>query len=131
MIRDHVNAVLIRLRQDAILSGCTFQGLVTDRPNKYCAVFANSGTRAVERLTGPESQATFSFVIHSVGRQPDQAQLVTERVFAQLLDYTPIVPGRVAGRLRHVDSEPLQFDPDAPPGYFYTVDVFEYTTSPA
>ena len=131
MIRAHVNAIMDQLKQDPILATCTFQGLVTSRPNKYCTVYANSGNREVERFTGGQTEATFSFVIHSVATEPEQVQLVSERVFAQLLGFQPSITGRVSRRVRHIDTQPMQYDADTSPGYFYAVDIFDFTTSPA
>jgi hypothetical protein len=93
-IRAHKTAVLDRLKADPFLASITFEGIVTGGPSHYVSVFVNSGFREAERLTGPQATSTFTFTIHSVGSTPDQAQLVAEHVFAQLLDYTPTVTGR-------------------------------------
>lgn len=131
MIRAHKQAILERLRQDSVLSPVTFEGVVTDRPQRYCTVFTNSGFRTVERLAGPSATATFTFTVHSVGTTPEQAQAVAERVFAQLLDYTPTVTGRLCGRLRHAASQPVQLDTDGGTNLYYCVDEFDITTDPA
>lgn len=130
MIRAHTAAILARLREDTVLSTVTFEGVVTERPQRYCTVFTNSGYRTVERLAGPSATATFTYTIHSVGSDPQQAQAVAERVFAQLLDYVPTVAGRVSGRLRHAASQPVQLDTDVSPALYYCVDQFDLTTDP-
>lgn len=131
MIREMKAAVLARLRQDSVLASSTFEGVVTNRPNRYVAVFSNSGNRTAERFTGSQGTSAQSFTIHSVGTTPDQAQAVADRVFAQLLDWTPTVEGRVCRRMRHEASEPVQIDRDVTPPMFYGVDVFEVTSSPS
>lgn len=130
MIRAHKDAILTRLRQDSVLSTATFEGVVTDRPQRYCTVFTNSGYRSVERLAGPSATATFTYTIHSVGSTPEQAQAVAERVFAQLLDFTPTVANRQCGRLRHAASQPVQKDSDVTPALYYCVDQFDLTSDP-
>ncbi|WP_223690109.1 DUF3168 domain-containing protein [Leifsonia poae] len=135
MIRAHVNAILARLREDTVLQGFTFEGVVLpdvqeNRPQRYCTIFTNSGYRTVERLSGPSATATFTYTIHSVGTDPQQAQAVAERVFAQLLDYTPTVVGRQCGRLRHAASQPVQVDTDVKPPLYYCVDQFDLTSDP-
>lgn len=124
-----MNAILSRLREDSVLSTVTFEGAVTDRPQRYCTVFTNSGYRTVERVTGPSATAEFTYTVHSVGSTPMQAQAVAERVFAQLLDYVPTVEGRQCSRLRHAGSQPVQQDFDVPDLY-YCVDQFDLTSDP-
>lgn len=131
MIREMKAAVLARLRQDSVLASSTFEGVVTNRPNRYAAVFSDSGFRTAERFTGPQGTSSQSFTVHSVGTTPDQAQAIADRVFAQLLDWTPAVEGRVCRRMRHEASEPVQIDRDVTPPMFYGVDVFEVTSSPS
>jgi hypothetical protein len=132
VIRAHVDAVLARLGEDEILAGSTFDGDVPGQPERYCNVYVNNGVRDQSRFTGPQSRAEFTFTIHSVGTDRAQAQLVGERVFAQLLDWTPTVPGRQCFRMRHAVSQPVQKDPDtADPAYWYGVDQFDLISDPA
>lgn len=136
MIRAHTAAILERLRANGVLADATYEGLVLpdadgNRPQRYVSVFTNSGHRSIERLSGPSSTATFTYVIHSVGSDPWEAQAVAEHVFAQLLDFTPNVPERICGRLRHVSTQPVQMDDDSTPALFYCVDEFDLTTDPA
>jgi hypothetical protein len=131
VIRAHANAIVARLKEDQILAAATFQGVVTNRPARYCTVFIDSGARAVERFNGLQSEATFGVTVHSVGTTAEQAQLVAERVMAQLLDYRPTVTGRDCRRLRHVSSVPVDLDTDTTPPLYYSVDQFDLTSSPA
>lgn len=128
MIRDHKQAVLTRLREDSVLTDSTYEGVVEDRPARYCTIYVNSGRRTAERVTGGQTTATFTFTIHSVGTAPDQAQLVAERVFNQLLDWTPDVPGYRCRRIIHAASYPTQRDPDGLPPVYFAVDEFDLTT---
>jgi hypothetical protein len=132
-IRLHVKAVLARLREDPILAACTFEGVVAvspTRPNKFIAVFPDSGFREQSRYTGGQIQETYSFTIHSVGQTPEQAQLIAERVYQQLLGAKLSIPGRVCRPMRAVVSRPVQIDKDVTPPMHYSVDAFELTTEP-
>lgn len=131
MIRAHKNAVLARLKLDSVLSTATFDGEVSGTPSKYCVVYVNSGRRESERFSGPSQFATFAITIHSVGTTAEQAQLVAERVFAQLLDWTPTVVGRNCRRIRHAVSRPVDMDKSVSPVLYYAVDVFDLTSAPA
>jgi len=131
VIREHVNAILGRLREDAGLADIVFQGVVTDRPKRYCSVFVDNGFRDQERLTGGQWTADFSITVHSVGTTPEQAQWVAERVYAQLLGVRLTIPGRRARPVRAQGSQPVRVDADVSPPLFYTVDEFGLTTSPA
>jgi len=130
-IRDHAAAVRARLEQDAVLATCTFQGVVTERPQRYCTFFINSGFREQHRQTGPDARADFNIVVHSVGSDPTQAQAVAERVYGQLLGFIPTVAGRRCTRVRAVSSQPSQRDDTVQPSVFYSVDEFTFLSDPA
>lgn len=104
---------------------------MTDRPQRYCTFFLNSGTRYADRLTGPDVAADFTVTVHSVGQDVTQAQAVAERVFAQLLNFTPAVDGRTCSRLRHTASMPVQDDDGTQPPLYFCVDEFSFTSDPA
>lgn len=129
MIRDHAAAVRARLESDSVLATCTFEGLVTDKPQRYCSFFLNSGIRFTDRLSGPDVSADFTLTVHSVGADPFGAQAVAERVLAQLLNYTLTVPGRSCSRMRHTMSVPTDRD-DAITDLYYSVDEFSFTSDP-
>lgn len=131
MIREHINAVLSRLRAHPDLKDIVYQGIVTTRPTKYCSVFVNNGDRTQERYTGGQWTADFTITVHSVGSTPEQAQWVAERVYEQLLGARLSVPGRSARPVRAQSALPVQTDRDVSPPLFYTVDEFGFTTAPA
>lgn len=131
MILAHTNAVLSLLRADATLAGIVFQGVVTNRPARYVTVYTNNGPREVSRLTGPQSAVTFTYIVHSVGQTPEQAQWVAEKVYLQLVDAVPNVPGRVVSPIRSVSSLSVQIDRDIDPPLWYCVDEFDLHTEPA
>jgi hypothetical protein len=129
-IRAHAAAIQAQLEADTVLAGSTFQGVVTDRPQRYCTFFITSGTRYADRLTGPDVAADFTVTVHSVGQDPAQAQAVAERVFAQLLNFTPMVAGRTCSWLRHTASMPTQLDDTVSPPLYFSVDEFSFTSDP-
>lgn len=135
-IRDHAAATLARLREDDVLTDSTFEGLVApdengDRPQRYLSVFSDNGEYEAGRATGPAETVTFTYTLHSVGTDPQQARAVAERAFAQLLGYRPTITGRRCGRYRHTYSQQIQIDDTAKPPLWFGVDEFELTTDPA
>lgn len=130
-IRAVKKALMDRLKEDTVLAPVVFEGVVTNRPNRYVTIFTDSGYRESERFTGGQWTSTQGFTVHSVGTTPDQAQYVAERVFAQLLDHVLVVPGRTCRRIRHASSQPVQQDTDISPPLYYTVDEFDVTHIPA
>jgi hypothetical protein len=130
-IRDHAAAIQARLEQDSVLAGSTFQGIVTERPQRYCTFFLTSGARFADRLAGPDVAADFTVTVHSVGQDPTQAQAVAERVFAQLLNFTPTVAGRSCSWLRHTGSMATQIDETISPPLYYNADEFTFFSRPA
>lgn len=131
MIREHIDAVLARGREDPILATAGFEGLVTNRPQFYWTVYFNSGERRAERLTGLSSTATFTFITHSVGVTPTQAVEVDDRVVTQFLDYQLNVPGRICGRIRHESSTPLSLDRDVSPALWFIANAWSFTSDPS
>lgn len=130
MIRDTAAAVKSRLEQDPVLATCTFEGLVTDKPERYASFFLNSGVRYGDRLSGPDVSADFTLTVHSVGSDPYEAQAVAERVLAQLLNYKLVVAGRDCSLLRHTASIPISSDDVIGASLFYGVDEFSFTSDP-
>lgn len=130
MIRATAAAIQARLEEDPVLAECTFEGIVTDKPDRYASFFLNSGVRYGDRLSGPDVSADFTLTVHSVGETPYGAQAVAERVLAQLLNYKLIVAGRDCSLLRHTASVPIGTDPDVSPALFYGVDEFSFTSDP-
>jgi hypothetical protein len=124
-------AVLERLREDPFLATTTFEGVVTNRPARYCTLFANNGPTEVSRFSGYESRVLFTYWVHSVGTTPDQAQLVGDHVLGQLLNARLSVAGRRCWPLRHPASQPVQIDRDVTPALWYGVDQFDLVSDPA
>jgi len=135
MIRKHKAAYLARLREDADLASRVFEGDVPplngEPRNRYVNVYVNSGVRRVERFMGSQSEATFTYTVHSVSVSADAAQELSDRVMAQTLDHVLIVEGRVCRRLIHTNSQPTAIDRDISPPLWYAVDQFDVTSSPA
>jgi hypothetical protein len=128
VIQAHKDAILTQLRAHPELATVVYEGVVADRPKRYCTVWTDSGQRSSDRLTGSSVTATFTYVIHSVGIDPHQAQWVADRVFTQLLDWTPDIPGFRSRRIRHTATVPVQRDPDGLPPVYFCVDEFTLTT---
>lgn len=134
MTRAHTAAVLTQMRTDPILANFTYEGIVLVpaggvRPEAYCSVFTNTGIADTDRFTGLQSRVTIRFVIHSIGKRPDQAQLVADRVVDLLTNWIPPVDGWRCERLRHAASQTTQIDREVP-GYplYYAVDEFDLVT---
>jgi hypothetical protein len=130
-IRAHAKAVVDQLQTDADLNGVVFQGLVLNRPKRYCTVHMDSGRRIADRFTGPQVQQDYTITVHSAGTSTEQAQWVAERVYAALLGVVLAVPGRKCHRVRAIDSQPVELDRDVTPPLFYSTDVFELVSDPA
>lgn len=137
MILAHKQALLDRLGTDPILATCGHEGVVLPdpvtgvRPERYWTLHTDSGRRFSDRLGGLPVQATFHYWVHCVGRTPEQAQRLTERVVPLLAGWQPTVPGYAPQRVRHLDSAPADIDADVRPPVHFTVDHFALTTQPA
>lgn len=130
LIRAHKAAVLARLREDPVLAGCTFDGQVSGDPQRYCYVFMDSGRRRVSRLSGPSSSARFTVTVHSVGRTPDGAAAVQERVIDRLVDFVPVVAGRLCSRMEHGAVVPVGTDGGVRPSQWFGTDEFYFSSDP-
>lgn len=131
MIRAHFDALLAQLRQDPVLASCTFDGEVTEDPQRYCVVTLNSGDRYGDRLSGPDVAATFRANVRSIGSTREQAQAVAERVFAQLMNVRLTVTGRQVGLIRHAGGQPTSRDDTVTPPLWFASDFFEFDSDPA
>jgi len=126
-LRKTAEAVKVRLQEDTILNGSTFQGVVTNRPSRYVTFFLSGGQRTKGRFTGPSSVADYTMTTHSVGTTPEQAQLVEERVQSKLVDWTPVVAGFSCRRLQHDGSQPIEIDTDVSPPLYYIASSYGLT----
>ena len=133
MIRAHHDAFMARLREHPMLATCTYDTNPTGatRPERYCVVYSTNGARSAERLTGPDVTADVHHTVHCVGMTTAQAQLVAEKVFEQVLNWTPNIAGRRSRRVRHLGSRPIAVDEEITPNLWFTVDVFGVTRAPA
>jgi hypothetical protein len=85
----------------------------------------------------PASDLTFrslkfsgTITLHSVATTAEGARKVSGRVTSALLDYTPVVTGRVCGPVRHVDDFMAQPDEETGTNYFTLVDVYRIVSWP-
>jgi len=131
VIRAHTQAILDRLAAHHDLTDAVYEGATVPVGTKaYVTVWADSGRRHTDRLAGPSTVAEFTFTVHSVGSQPEQAQAIAECVFTQLIDWTPDIPGYAPRRMRHTATVPTTRDPDGRPPVYYCTDEFTLTTQP-
>lgn len=123
-------AILDRLKAHPQLAGKVFEGPVRHSPSLYVVVWANSGLRSSDRYTGAQGNVTTSYTVHSVGLDAAGAAYVNERVMQQLIDFRPVVVGRMCQRVKHEVSRPIQVDRDATPPLYYVVDQFDVLSFP-
>lgn len=121
LIERHVGAVLGRIRSDPQLADDTFEGDVTDNPERYVNVWHDVGSFTPRSILGEHQDVEVTFTIHSVGGDRWQATWVDGRVLALLNDWKPTVPGRRCWRLEPAGSQPVQKDTDASPPKFFAV----------
>lgn len=136
MILEHKHAILAALNADAILASCGHEGVVQvdpdgKRPDRYWTIFVDSGLRSSTRLGGMPTEATLRYTFHCIGRVPEQAQRLAERIVTCLAGAQLDVPGYSPHRIRHVASQTTQLDATTKPPYHYTVDGFEWPTQTA
>jgi hypothetical protein len=127
VIRAVKDAHLARLREDYILTACTYEGVVADRPHRYATLFIDSGLRDTDRLAGSSTMATFTVIVHSVATSRIRRLFIADRVLTQFVDWTPDVSGARFRRLRHTATVPVQRDRDGLPPVHFVVDEFTST----
>lgn len=130
MIRKHAKALKLRLEADQVLSTATFEGTVTDRPERYCAFFLQMKRTATRFASGQSSYAA-SLITHSIGGTIEQAELVQERVQAQLVGHKLVVEGRSCLAMTHEVSRFPIIDRDVTPALWLIVDQFDFISEPA
>jgi hypothetical protein len=130
-IRAHKAPILARLRADSILAPVVFEGDVVGSPGGYVVFYASQPSHSVERFTGPQSQQDYTFTTVSVGKTPEQAQLIADRVVTQLLGFVPTVPGRTCRRLTHPVGRPIEREEDSTPSLWYFTDQWDLSSSPS
>ena len=130
-IAEHDAAILARLREHPALAAVVFNGLVPSGRNRYVNVFASGRASGVERLDERQIQVNRTYTIHCVSTNPTTAGLLQDQVHEQLLNFRPVVPGRRSWRLSHEVSRAAEADRDVTPPLWYTVDQFDFDTTPA
>lgn len=139
MTQAHDDAVIARIRQDAKLAECVFDGelpkknpdgTVFDVPQRYVLVHSNRGVARASRLAGLAIERRKTYWVHSVGLSKRQAESVAERVLAKLVNWTPQVAGWDSRRMQHESSQPVQKDESGKPPVYFGVDTFDLETTP-
>lgn len=130
MIRAHATAIETQLEADSVLSTCTFEGVVTDRPARYCAFFLQMKRTATRFASGQRSYAG-SLIVHSIGQTIEQAEFVQERVQTQLTGHKLVVAGRSCHAMTHEVSRFPILDRDVTPPLWLIVDQFDFISEPA
>lgn len=132
MTQKHDDAVLARLREDPALTAAVYDGEVTDRPapQHYVLVHSNRGVVRPARLAGPAVRRQKTYWVHAVGMSKKQAEAVSERVLAKLLNWAPDVPGWQCEPVTHEASQPVQKDDTFKPPLYSGVDQFGFYTTP-
>lgn len=74
--------------------------------------------------------ATCTAIVHSVAGNADAVRKVADRVMTALQGLRPVIAGRDCGRVRHVDSQPADWDRSTGRLVMWRVDVYEYVTAP-
>ena len=99
----------------------------------YVVIHPADGRDDSDRLAGPSVTQHPRFTVLSVGKSPDEAAWIAERLKAVLIvggiGVVPIVPGERSGTFWYSSPQPIQVDTDAfPPLIWHTAEVgFEST----
>jgi hypothetical protein len=138
---DLDDAFLALIRQETALANSVFDGElrgpdgakipVAAAPARYVLVHSNRGVIRPDRFTGPARRRRKTYWVHAVGLSKRQAEAVSERVIARVLNARLIVPGWVCDPITHEASQPVQVDESAKPARYFGVDQFDLYTSPA
>jgi hypothetical protein len=138
---DLDDAVLALIRQETELAQDVFDGelrrpggqllLPAEVPNRYVLVHSNRGVIRPDRFTGPARRRRKTYWVHAVGLSKRQAEAVSERVIARLLNVRLVVPGWQCDPITHEASQPIDVDKSVKPARYFGVDQFDLYTSPA
>lgn len=135
MSRDLTAAFLARLRLDPVLADSTHKGVVPldadgNRPELYATVFTDTGTPTVDRYVAPYHRLDTTFWVHYVASDPEQAEALTERGDAQLINWVPEVAGWQCRRVRPAAAQPIQMDDTVKPPLFFVAKQYDLTAYP-
>lgn len=133
--KEHVDAVLARLREHPDLRDRVFEGIaVADESGntrtRYVTVWVGTPSRDVRRYTGSQDAETYAFTLHSVSQLSSDAGDLADAVSQQLLGWTPDLPGRNCRRMTAGPSVEMQYDRDLTPPLYWLADVFDLTSEP-
>lgn len=117
------------IRSASGLANTTFEGTVTDRPDRYVS-YTPRDTRSVSRFTGPQALVSNEYIVHSVGSTPKKAKQARELMLAAVLDQTLVTEGWKNKRVHHITSQPLALDKDIAPPLWYCTDVLGFDSEP-
>lgn len=104
---------------------------VETAPSRYVVVHSNRGVVRADRFTGPARRRRKTFWVHSVGLSKKQAEAVSERVLARVLNQRLTVDGWVCEPISHEASQPIDLDKTVKPARYFGVDQFDLYASPA
>ena len=133
--KQHVDAVLARLREHPTLRDRVFQGIAlkdaSGKPRtRYVTIWVGSPRREVTRYMGSQDEERYRFTIHATSQLADDAGDLDDAVTAQLLDWTPTIEGRVCRRLTADEADEMQYDPDLSPPLYWIPSTWELVTEP-
>lgn len=136
MIREHVDALLARLREDSALATIVVDGAVDPTAGvklpPYVVVYVDSGLRSVERESSEQpTKADFRITTHSVGSDANQARFFAGKVLDKFLGWKPTVTGWDPRVVQHSRSFPVQSDTSIVPASQYLTDGFTMTSRKA
>lgn len=101
----------------------------------YWLVIPDPGLSGRDTLAGASSRLDLAIQVKSVGATAREAINAAQRARAALTDVRLAIAGRTAWPIRHVDTLPVQPDPDvtATDGrrLLFAVDTYELSTVPA
>lgn len=131
--KQHVDAVLARLREHPDLTERVFQGIAyrDDAGNprtRYVTIWVGTPQRTAGRYTGPQTKERYRFTIHATSQLPGDAGELDDAVTAQLLGWTPTIPGRECRRMSSDEGDEMQYDRDLTPPLYWIPSTWDLTT---
>ena len=131
--KQHVDAILARLREHPDLRDRVFQGVAlkdaAGKPRtRYVTIWLGTPRRVSSRYTGPQSEERYRFTIHAVSQLPDDVGDLDDAVTTQLLDWTPEIPGRECRRMTSDESDEMQYDRDLTPPLYWIPSTWDLVT---
>ncbi|MDT0211241.1 hypothetical protein [Curtobacterium sp. BRD11] len=134
--KQHVDAVLNRLRENTDLAPRVFQGNATKDPSgkprtRYVTAWVGTPRRTEGRYGGRQDVDRYRFTLHATSIDPHDAGDIDDAITAQLLGWTPTIAGRVCRPMRtDEESVEMQYDPDLSPPLYWIPSTWELVTEP-